>query len=1135
MSDSLRILLVAEDPEQIRRVGEGLKRDPAGGISLEGADSLATARRRLSAAAFDLALLDLDLGGLHLLAEFRAMAGDVPVVVLATGKEAEASLAMGAQDCVAPEAVDCAGFVDRLRASSLRARADAATAARGLRIASALEAAGDVVWQWERGTDGIWLAAAEPAAWALPGPDCRESSEALRERIHPDDRERVLRRLEEALASQGAWQIEGRLRVRDGAWRWCELRGRAGQDGRGRTVRAAGLLCDVHRQQKMVRELNLARRQLRALFDSEPIPQAIINASGLVTDCNQAWLDLPTDGCHAGADFRPGAAYLPGAADTTRVGGLVLAELGRGIRQVLGGVSERFDCTYGEAPRCWHIRVTPLLNPGIAGAVVQHEDVTAAADDEARNLDRLAAAEADLEALPGPCLRLDAFFRVVDCNTAARQLAGGDPEGRDILKALPRADADAVGAALAELGGKQTTALRDATDGAGRAMRWIVRGRRHAGGSPQGFLLAGVDVSDLLADASGRERGLRDASEATERLRSERDDAHARLAAAEARERETADALADARQEAERLQLQAREARESLDAAAREREALQRGHGDTAAALAAARQEHESLAQRERAAATALENARRDLETLRQREREAAAALEAAQLDLQSLTAERRQRATLARLLDALPGLAAWVRPDGRLGWANRAWQAMFGGAGSLADALGPDRLAELEPRMRAALAGEAVSFSVVLAVDGQPRQLEASWIPQQEEGRPAGFVAAFHDLTARREAEARLFQARKMEAIGQLTGGVAHELGNVLGVVTGNLQVLEHELAAEPAARRRLKAALDAAGRGAEVTGRLLAFSRQQDLEPEILSVNDFLSRHAPLFERGLGKSASLELVLDDAAWPVRVDPAQLETALLHLVANAADAIEGAGRVAISTANQTLDTDAARRLLGPSAMPGDYLELSVSDTGSGIPEELLARVFDPFFTTKSAARAAGLGLSMVWGFAQQSGGRATLESGPGEGTRATLWLPRHRGADRHAEPAMLAEATPPLPARNALVVEPDPALRDTAVAMLGLLGWRATGMPDAQAALSYLAEWPVDLLFTELAPGGGLDGTALARRARLHWPELKVLFATAYGVLDGAARHPVIEKPYRREALEQVLGELTAGEPTRG
>jgi signal transduction histidine kinase len=661
-----------------------------------------------------------------------------------------------------------------------------------------------------------------------------------------------------------------------------------------------------------------------------------------------------------------------------------------------------------------------------------------------------------------------------------------------------------------------------------------VRGRRHAGGSPQGFLLAGLDVSDLVSDASGQERGLRDASAATERLRTELDEARTKQAAAEARERDAVRALDDARQEGERLQREAQDADQALEAARRDYEALQRGHGDTTAALATVQREHEALAQRQRAAAAALEKARLELEAHRQRERDAVDALEAARQDLDVLATERRQSATQARLLDTLPGMAAWVRADGRLGWSNRAWQATFGAAASFGDALGADRLAELEPRMRAALGGEAVSFSCVLPVGGQPRQLEASFIPQQEDGRPAGFVAAFHDLTASREAEARLFQARKMEAIGQLTGGVAHELGNALGVVTGNLQVLEHELAADPGARRRLKTALDAAARGADVTRRLLAFSRQQDLDPEVVAINDFLSRHAPLFERSLGKGAALELALDDAAWPVRVDPAQLETALLHLVANAAEAIEGSGRVTLATANRTLDTDAARRLLGPSATAGDFLELSVSDTGRGISEELLGRVFDPFFTTKAAGRAAGLGLSMVWGFAQQSGGRATLESRPGDGTRATLWLPRHRGAGRQADPAALAEAAPP-PAPTALVVEPDAAMRETAVAMLELLGWRAVAAEDASAALAYLADRPADLLFTELAPGGGLDGAALARRAQARRPALRVLFATAYGVLEGDMRHPVIDKPYRREDLERALRELAGGERTRG
>jgi CheY-like chemotaxis protein len=310
------------------------------------------------------------------------------------------------------------------------------------------------------------------------------------------------------------------------------------------------------------------------------------------------------------------------------------------------------------------------------------------------------------------------------------------------------------------------------------------------------------------------------------------------------------------------------------------------------------------------------------------------------------------------------------------------------------------------------------------------------------------------------------------------------------------------------------------------------MAFARQQDQEPEAVEVSSFARARAELFGRLLGDGCMLELALADDAWQADLDPAHLETALVHLVRNASEAMAGGGRVTLSTANQALDGDAARRRLGPSATAGDYVEIAVADTGSGIPAEVLGRVFDPFFTTRGAGRAAGLGLSFVWGFAQQSGGRASIESVEGAGTRVSLLLPRRS----ESAPAVARTEEPqPVARRSAVLVEPDPALRETASALLASLGWDVRTVEDAPAALEALAGAPVDLLFTETAPGGGMDGAMLARRARAERPALRVLFSESRASPAGEAVRPIITKPFGRRELEAALREAMEDERAHG
>jgi|GEM_PF-6245692 len=507
MSQSLRILLIALDPELIRKIGQALQRPDAGPILIEGADSLSTARRRLDSGAYDLALLDLALGngdGLRFLSELLEVAPDLPIVALAgddAAPDMAACIAGGARDRLSRGALDSAGLLDRLRAVAARAQAGQTFRRRSQHVAACLEAVGDLAWHYERGDDEVWLAAADPGAWQLPERESNELLDALPARIHPDDREIALRRIGELIETDQPWQLEARVKIGGGAYRWCALRGRSELDAGGRLVRAAGVLSDAQRQQKTLREAEQGRRFLRAIFDSDHVARAVLDSSAVLTDCNPAWLALDAPGCHAGKDFAPGRAFIDPAAGDGAFGDLDAAELARGLRQVLGGVVEQFACEYAADGRRWRISLGPLLNPGIAGAIVSHEEVTAARIAEADAQARLASLERDFQSMGGAMFRVDGEFRVLATNADAEQLGRAPVIGRDVLRILPRVHADAVGSGLAALSAGARSAVRDSRLADGRVMRWLLTACCGAVGDGDGFLVYGLDVSDLVAPA----------------------------------------------------------------------------------------------------------------------------------------------------------------------------------------------------------------------------------------------------------------------------------------------------------------------------------------------------------------------------------------------------------------------------------------------------------------------------------------------------------------------------------------------------------------------------------------------------------------------------------------------------------
>jgi CheY-like chemotaxis protein len=332
------------------------------------------------------------------------------------------------------------------------------------------------------------------------------------------------------------------------------------------------------------------------------------------------------------------------------------------------------------------------------------------------------------------------------------------------------------------------------------------------------------------------------------------------------------------------------------------------------------------------------------------------------------------------------------------------------------------------------------------------------------------------------------------------------------------------------PSAARMARArdlSLQGAQRAAILTNRLLAFSRQQALEPRPIDTNRLVADTAELLRRTLGEAIALETVLAGGLWLAFADENQLETAILNLAVNARDAMPEGGKVTIETANTYLDEAYATAVAEP-VEPGQYVLIAVADTGSGMDRSALERAFEPFFTTKAAGRGTGLGLSQVYGFVRQSSGHVRIYSEPDHGTTVKIYLPRHQGADEHAPPAeRAAEAAGAIGRETILVVEDDEALRVFAIEALGELGYRVLHAADAKIALDTLDREPeIDLLFTDVVMPGGMNGRQLADEAAKRRPELKVLFTTGYtrnaiihhGRLDPGVN--LIGKPYTFEEL---------------
>jgi len=414
----------------------------------------------------------------------------------------------------------------------------------------------------------------------------------------------------------------------------------------------------------------------------------------------------------------------------------------------------------------------------------------------------------------------------------------------------------------------------------------------------------------------------------------------------------------------------------------------------------------------------------------------------------------------------------------------------------------------------------------------------------RDDAGKLVGFAKVTRDITERREAEAALqaaqatmIRSQKLEAIGQLTGGVAHDFNNLLQVISGNLQLLSKDIAGNARAEMRVQSALGGVARGSKLASQLLAFARRQPLEPRVVNAGRLIKGMDEMLRRALGGEIEVETVVAGGLWNSLIDPDQLENAVLNLAINARDAMNGEGRLTIEASNAFLDDEYVRQHDELSA--GQYVMIAVTDTGAGIPPDILERVYEPFFTTKAEDKGTGLGLAMVYGFLKQSGGHVKIYSEVGAGTSVKLYFPREVAS----EDALVGAPSDEIKGgeETVLVVEDDDEVREVAVSMLNELGYRVVKARDAASALVVVDSGiPIDLIFTDVMMPGTLRSPDFARKAKERLPNVAVLFTSGYtqnAIVHGGRLDPGVEllaKPYTREALARKIRHVLANQAQR-
>jgi PAS domain S-box-containing protein len=488
------------------------------------------------------------------------------------------------------------------------------------------------------------------------------------------------------------------------------------------------------------------------------------------------------------------------------------------------------------------------------------------------------------------------------------------------------------------------------------------------------------------------------------------------------------------------------------------------------------------------------------------------------------------------RLIETSPDAMLVTGENRMIAFVNSAAIELFGAESAdqligrnMLELVHPDHRESVEARRVEVLAGELplIAERRRLRLDGSEFLTESRGAPITWDGDPAVLIA-IRDITERRQAEEQLQQARKMEAVGQLTGGIAHDFNNLLTAIMGSLDLLRRRVM-DVEAEQLVDIAARAGRRGANLTQRLLAFSRRQPLNPKPTDVNRTVPDIIEFLHHTLGEHIEIKTVLTGELWHAMIDATQFENALLNLAINARDAMPDGGKLTIETANAHLDRSYAESNLEVEA--GQYVVVAVSDTGTGMAPETVAKAFDPFFTTKAEGRGSGLGLSMVYGFIKQSGGHVAIYSEVGHGTTVNLYLPR---TGEEASEAVAAGDYPqalPEGSENVFVVEDDPDVRAYVESALGMLGYKVDLAIDGPQTLQRLDGLSrIDLLLTDVVLPGGMNGAQVAVAVRERFPETKVLFTSGYaenaifhhGRLDEGVE--LLSKPYTVDTLARKV-----------
>ncbi|MDA1099154.1 MAG: PAS domain S-box protein [Proteobacteria bacterium] len=439
----------------------------------------------------------------------------------------------------------------------------------------------------------------------------------------------------------------------------------------------------------------------------------------------------------------------------------------------------------------------------------------------------------------------------------------------------------------------------------------------------------------------------------------------------------------------------------------------------------------------------------------------------------------------------------------------------------------------DLDADRKVVATGEPLQQEISEEINGvMHHSLNAKFPLRDDDGNITGICSMTSDITEMKQAEEQLRQAQKMEMIGQLTGGVAHDFNNLLAAIIGNLDLIEEDSIPAEFDRESISTALRAALRGAELTHRLFAFSRQQELDAKTTQINQMLPHFSQLAQRTIGGNITIEMKLAADLWPTMVDSGQLENALLNLAINARDAMPDGGLLVIETANKVLDQDDTARY--EDLAPGDYVMIAVSDNGTGMRAEVRERVFEPFFTTKPVGQGSGLGLSMVFGFAKQSGGHVSIYSEVGDGTTVRIYLPREQRAATAESIDDPSHKDRPTGDETIMVVEDDKAVRDYLVIVLRRLGYTVLEAEDGPAALEVMAAASgIDLLLTDVILPRGMSGRDVAIAFRKRYPAAGVLNSSGYTreILNrrGQLEQGVVlmNKPYQTPALAQRVREV--------